>query len=177
MGYTVPGLAVDGAVAPASLWNDGVRTNFETATPHILVRKTADESVTSSTALQNDDHLFFAMTANDVWYVRVGLRVFDASASVADLKVAFTVPASATAALTTNHNKPGGGPVSRGAGTLVGSSEQFDISNTDEWIEIYGLVMNAGTAGNFQMQWAQVVSNASAVTVKTNSCILGFKLA
>jgi hypothetical protein len=176
MGWTNPATWTVGELVLASKLNTHVRDNLN-STAHPIVRKTADESVTSSTTFQNDDHLFFAMAANEVWYVRVGLRVFDASASVADLKVVFTAPASATAALTTNHNKVGGGPVSRGAGTFLSSGETFDISNVDEWIEIYGLVMNAGTAGNFQLQWAQQVSNASAVTVKTNSYILGFKLA
>lgn len=37
--------------------------------PTAVVIKTADESVTSSTTLQDDDHLFYAMTANKTYFI------------------------------------------------------------------------------------------------------------
>ena len=77
----------------------GIRTNAGATAPEwattiigTVVRKTADETVSNSTVLQNDDHLVLSVGASDVWDILMVLRIN--SSAVADFKWVFTVPAS-----------------------------------------------------------------------------------
>src|SRR5574341_1924364 len=79
-----------GTLLPASDLNTYmVQQNF--------VRKTADESVTSSTTLQDDDHLVIAVEANTNYFIEAFL-IYDGDAA-GDFKFTFSVPAGATLAL------------------------------------------------------------------------------
>ena len=44
-----------------------------------VVRKTADETVNNSNALQNDNHLLLALAANEVWQVELTLLLLSTS--------------------------------------------------------------------------------------------------
>jgi len=163
-----------GAALPAAELNTYVRDNTN-STAHLLAYKSADESVTSSTTLQNDDHLFLAMGANDIWYVSVGVLVNDASSSVADIKIAFTFPSGSLALYTIYSDT--GSTIAFHEWRVSGTADSLGVTNVDRFITIAGIATNGATPGNLQMQWAQVVSNAAAVTVKKGSLITGFKLA
>lgn len=178
MGYTVPGTAVVGGIATASLWNAGVRDNMQTAIPHLLKPpKGADESVTSSIVLQDDNDLFFALAINEIWYVRFILYVIDNSSSTADIKTAFTWPSGTTAALSLLSTNIGDTFTRLRTYTTSGASIASDCSLAGDVFDIHGIVTAGGTAGNLQLQWAQNVSSASSVVVKKGSCIFGVKLA
>lgn len=146
------------------------------------VRKSADESVTSSDTLQNDDVLLFAIAANETWVFR--FVVFNTSASgTPDIKVAVTVPAAAA--------------VSYGViGATVGTASSPVTSMTMEYTatggtglaagiaasELYVLVLegsvaNGANAGNVTLQWAQNTSNGTATTVKVGSTVIGIRIA
>src|SRR4030042_1672706 len=58
-----------------------------------IVRKTADETVNNSIALQNDDHLLFAIGANEVWDVTLMLLVTTPSVTPF-FKIGWSYPAS-----------------------------------------------------------------------------------
>ena len=176
MAWTNPRTWSDGELVTASIMNTHVRDNLRT-TPHLIVRKTADESVVSSTALQDDDHLFFAIGASEVWSVDVNLMALDASVGVADLKIAFTIPAGCTMFLATcvpdNANV-----VTYITWDTSGTGQGIGVgTSTPKFFRISGIVVNGGTAGNFRMQFAQNTSNGSAVTVKASSFIEGFLVA
>jgi hypothetical protein len=175
MGYTDPITVNIGDVGHAADWNTYIRDNFRSSM-HLLAYKSADESVTSSSVLQNDDNLLFAMGANDIWYVNVGILFFDNSSGVANIKVAFTIP-SGSLALYNTFPAAGSLTVIWHEWRVSGTSENFSGTNTDRFVNITGTVKNGATPGNFQMQWAQNTSNGSAVTVKIGSNITGFKLA
>lgn len=138
------------------------------------VRKTADESVTSSTTLQNDDHLFFPVGASETWIFDMFLSPYGSSSG--DIKFAFTVPAGATikwSMLGTNSN----------AGSSVymqttgGASLPFQLFGglPAEMCMIRGIVTTAGTAGTLQLQWAQNTSNATATSVQADSYLQASK--
>jgi len=143
-----------------------------------VVRKTADETVNNSTTLQNDDHLYFAMGANEVWYVEIFL-IIDSSTS-ADFKSGLSLPSGATAhwmaigsseATISNIVATGLTETNSDAswGTGAGTPRLRDILSI--------IVINDATAGNFQLQWAQNTAEASDTILKTNSCLIAHKLA
>ena len=146
-----------------------------------LVRKTANEVVTSSVTLQNDDHLLFAVAANEVWMFDLFFIVDGPSAG--DLKVAFTAPAGATvdwglpsalatAATVQTDDVVGQGLDVSGEGImgLLGIGTKLALM-------IHGIIVVVGTAGNLQFQWAQNVSDAGATTTYANSWIKALRLA
>jgi len=141
-------------------------------------RKQADESVISSTALQDDNHLFLPLAANEVW-VWEGF-IYYTAATTADLKIAFTVPASATgswgvlgADVTTITS------VNITAVPAYGDANPISLGSvgtgTYSCAFLQGTVVNAGTAGNLQLRWAQVASIATNTTIYTNSFLLGYR--
>lgn len=135
------------------------------------IRKTANESVTSSVTLQNDDHLLLALAANTK-YAFEGFFIYD-GATASDIQVAFTVPSGATI------NYSAFGPVS---GVSATSYSSYGISASGGSLAIAcngannlmgmqpkGYVATAGTAGNLQFQWAQQISGATASRIFANS--------
>lgn len=144
-----------------------------------FVRKTADQSVTSSTVLVNDTHLTYPVVAGTYvmdWYL-IGTSAANAAG---DLNVAWTYP---TASLATAFSM---GPdisiasagVSTGqwsanavtltSGTLFNS---FGLSTFNLSIWLHTMFVFTAT-GNVQLQWAQNSSSASASTLKTGSHVV-----
>lgn len=135
-----------------------------------FARKGADESVTSSIALQNDDELLLAVEANASYFVRAWLR-HTAASNTPDLRLNYSYPAGAsfarsdwaapdtttTSADSVNTAMSTTGDATRGSGT------------TERSIYVEGELITGGTAGTFQVRFAQVTSDAGAVTMKTGS--------
>jgi len=141
------------------------------------VRKTANQSVTNSTALVNDTHLKFALLANEVWLFEALLFVGGPTAG--DIKVAFTVPAGATlswggvgldlaAAANTAVQVLNAQTASGGAWGLGLQGVGTTVS-----IKLWGTVVNGANAGDLQMQWAQNTADAAGTTVGVNSWLKG----
>jgi hypothetical protein len=148
-----------------------------------FIAKASDESVTSSTTLQDDNELTFAIGANETWFVQCWLLI-DADLA-GDLTCALTAPAGATGwwgghrfasgasdavneaanwsiqtNLTTASSRDIGGA---GAGTVVATPCQ-------------GYVVNSSTAGSVTLSWAQRASSATATTLKAGSCMIAYKI-
>ena len=129
-----------------------------------VVTKPTNEVVNSSTTLQNDDHLFFSVGANEEWTFR-----FVVSANVAaspDIKFAVTAPAGSVCRVAVVD--PEGATSVSGLGCGV-SSGLIPGNGANDVYEVVGTVNSSGTAGNVQLQWAQNTSNAAAVTVLAGS--------
>jgi len=175
MGFTAPTTRATNFFVTAAIWNAEHVDNFNTAVMHLLARKTADESVTSSTTLQDDNHLFYSIAANEIWYVQMALYVVDGSDGAANFKMGLTLPASATCFFSwVWGNTSGTFAMHR---LRVGTTVSLFGSAGGDLFSPPGVVVNAGTAGTVQLQWAQSTSNASPVTVKANSALWGVKLA
>lgn len=135
----------------------------------LFVRKTADESVTSSTVLQNDNHLVVALAANSTYLIELGL--FHVADTAGDTKIDLACPAGVT--------------------TLFGDQEEnataVDLSTTSKVLsdstgivrlsQLWGIVRTAGTAGNMQLRFAQNTSSATATTMKADSYMTAKKVA
>jgi hypothetical protein len=168
----------DGELVNESIADTHIRDQLK-ATWHLISRKSADESVTSSTTFQADDHLSFAVGANETWHTRWSL-IADGSAS-GDLQIRFTFPGGTLYyhiiqylnASDTEVNTPARETTSpstarniTGLAAGAGRMWSFDLQ-----------YINGGSAGTFALEWAQATSNATATVIRTNSCIFGCKLA
>jgi len=124
----------------------------------VMVQKSADESVTSSTTLQNDDHLFIALVINTNYRFALWLDWdFDSSLG----KLTFVGPSGATGQWSTAENNT----LSRALAFV----EPLSTTATRRTYMLHGQIRTAGTAGNLQFQWAQNSSSGNALTVRTGS--------
>lgn len=146
----------------------------------LLKTKSADETVTSSTTLQDDDELKFEIGPNEKWLVTFDL-IYDA-VTAADIKVSVSAPAGASGTMrglgtvvgVTAANGDGnfataalGGTLSyggAGAGTIVGC-------------RVWGVITADDTAGTVKLQWAQDASNATGTILKAGSYLTAHKQA
>jgi len=133
--------------------------------------KTANESVASSTTLQDDDHLFFAIGANETWAFMMSFSC--AANGSGGVKYAFTVPAGATArgriVSTSNPFTTADVDLTTGGGSTTAHSNT--VSNI-----VFGNVVNSSTAGDVKFQFAQNASNAANTTIGINSQIIAWKV-
>lgn len=137
--------------------------------------KSGDETVTSSTALQNDDALSFAVAANTRYEFVVGGR-YDAIA-LADFKLGWTLPSGATMRYVAQGIASGGTaynlfdqdqsstPTFEGAG--AGTIRNYTMIG---WIE------TSSTAGTAQLQFAQGTSNGTGSIHKAGSWLTARKV-
>jgi hypothetical protein len=135
--------------------------------------KTTDLSVTSNATLASDAQLTVPVAANATYQLDMFLDY--SSATAADAQVSLSVPASATwkiapYAMTSATAATSGSletaPAASGGVTLGGDGVGTHVSAVP-----CGWVKTAGTAGNVVVQWAQLVSTASATVLYTGSWI------
>lgn len=171
--WTIPRTWVGGEKPPAVVLNDHIRNNFEALNGY--VRKSVDESVTSSAALQNDDHLSFAIPQAGSYVFELYLDVVSAANAAGDIKVGFAFP-SGTLRFSGQGPDVGlaAGAVQTGqwfthlSATSGVSNINFGCSTTTVTVQIHGLLI-ATAAGTLQTMWSQDASNANATTVKAGS--------
>jgi hypothetical protein len=130
--------------------------------------KEADESVTSSTTLQNDDELWFAVAANEVWQFEGSM--FIDTISSADFRFAVTGPSGAVGRVFAAYSDTAAFDAHVGAGDL-GDTIDLQTANTGTLVRFWGGIHNGANAGNLQVQWAQRVSQGTATTVHAGSYI------
>lgn len=157
--------------------SDGVVLGGGVAQSPVIVRKPSNESVTSSTTLQNDDDLKFAIAANEVWMFELFLLV---SGHVdGDLKVDFAVPAGAsgsysgmllaTAAVANDE-------IVLMTEKAIESDQAMGVMAAITGIKIFGTVVNGGTGGDVQFRWAQNASNGTATVINDNSTLIAHRV-
>jgi hypothetical protein len=148
------------------------------ATQIAIARKTADESVTSSVALQDDDELLFAIGASEVWVFQ--FNIIYGAGSTGDISVGVGAPALATANWTSfgidvAATSPGN---FKGIGGNISSNNTYGGSGASKApLVMYGVVTNSTNAGNVTFKWAQSVSNGTATTVNEGSWLVAYRVA
>jgi|SRR3990167_1109427 len=134
--------------------------------------KAADETVTTSTTIQDDEDFTFAIAASEVWAVRLVLWV---TISVAGgFRHAFSIPASATGW----HGhvmmfEAGSGDAVRFAATLT--SELTGGVTNPTLVVVDAVIVNSTNAGNVVFRWAQNASSGNTV-VKADSIMMRRRL-
>lgn len=143
-----------------------------------IVRKSADETVNTSTTLQNDDHLLFAVLANERYLVEAFL-LCDAT-TVADIKFGWSVPASTTmfwapdsAVVDGNAAWHQGGATATNQALTEASTLAVGCPGAGlvKPLRLTAIVRVAGTAGNVNLQFAQNASEASDTKLLADSVI------
>lgn len=142
------------------------------------VTKGSDESVTSSTTLQNDDALAYTVAAAGTYAFEINLAVTSAADAAGDVRIGFTFPTGtmhffgigpdvslASGNIGTGHF---GTALSATSGT---TALAFGASTTAAAIRVYGQLIATAT-GTLQLQWAQQSSSGSATTVKAGSFMI-----
>lgn len=151
--------------------NEGYATSTAQVTVTVnasptAVRKSATESVVSSTALQNDDHLSLQLFSGKTYIVE-GLIIASTTSGTPDIKIAFTSPASTE--MTIGYTAVAGSATSGGMLQSASASGRISLpANTPVPIVIRGTML-AGNTGTLRLQWAQFTSNGSAVQVAKGS--------
>lgn len=162
--------------AGQTLTADDINAAF-TGVTELFVIKSADETVTSSTVLQNDDHLFLSPAINTTYDLELCIFHFVAG-SIIDMNAAFTFPTGAT--LSMGSFSPDN---TLGAGATVGPGQWINSvgdtsspsatfvfgSGSDVTSMIKGTLIMGATAGVLHFQWAQNASNATGLTVLAGS--------
>jgi hypothetical protein len=164
-------LTVDSAEAT------GLKYAVPTAPPTIkTVRKSSDQTVTSSTTLVNDSQLLFAVAANETYIFQAWLYTYAADGTP-DIKVTFTGPAGSTVFWSSSQVifNAGGSTTLTVVAPGATTADLFVDSNLRA-IQLYGTILNGGTAGNLQFQFAQNTSSANGTSVKAGSSIFGIKV-
>lgn len=156
-----------GQTGTAAAFNSAI-----TAVTPLTAYKTADETVTSSATLQDDNELFVTVAAN-MTYIVTGYLYVSSTSATPDFKAAYTGPASATFTNSlwgqTTTASSTIGSIDVGVSTAIGSAHGRGTFNGPVTLTIFGLLTVAGTAGTFRLQWAQNTSDPAGVTLKAGS--------
>ena len=149
---------------------DGTLTVGDVVGAARTVYKTDDESVTSSTTVQDDDHLTLTMTTDAVYALDTFLDVEgDADG---DFKLTFTGPSGASGSWTPDGISLGNsnniGQIKRGRNGF-GDTDSVGILPDGTIVTPRGQITTSSTAGSLTLQWAQNSSNETATTLKTGS--------
>jgi hypothetical protein len=148
-----------------------------------IVRKTADETVNNSAVLQNDDHLFMPVAANEIWEIFLNLYISYGKAP--DFKYTLVVPAGATCPFYDHQDIAQDGVSVIEAIKPTAAATAKVILNTSaaggdaievRFVEVRGVYVGGGNAGNIQLQWAQNTATVQDTKVLANSYIKAFKL-
>lgn len=170
---TAGALWYDSSIGRLKYRNSSAWVEVEAPT-HLLVRKSSDESVTSSTTLQDDDELKFAIGANEKWVADFWIAGYSSSGTP-DMKVAINIPSGATVTywvVTSPSSQPSSGDLCSKLATSPGTAFVCPLDqNGPHGYMVHVSVSNSTTAGDVVLQWAQNTSNATATTVKAGSSL------
>ena len=137
----------------------------------IVKRKTADESVTSSTAFQDDDHLTFAVGANEEWTATFRVSAGD-TLNAGGVKVAVTVPGGSTFEAFATSGFARGRTTTSGA-EIIGAVAVTSV----DYILVSVWILNGATPGSVTLQWAQKSSNATPTVFHKGSHLTATRIA
>lgn len=112
--------------------------------------KAADETVSASTVLQNDDDFDFTVEANAVYWVEFGFRISENIAGAQDFKFNFTVPAGTVFC---SQAQGSSGTIDNECGTNDLTIDSVD--GTESLHPAFVLFETSATAGTVTTQWAQ----------------------
>ena len=144
--------------------------------------KAADEDVTNSTTLQDDDDLnnVISLAANSK-YILDGYLFVAQTGTAGGIKTNYVLPAGATLTVSTRVPLPSKAVKSKDTSNtgsvLISYVDTTDIGNAGEGIYVRGIITTAGTAGNLGFQWAQESADIVETTLAKDSWLRAEKIA
>jgi hypothetical protein len=172
--WTSPKTWSSGETLTAANFNTHIRDN-ESFLFGQRLRKTADELVNNSAALQDDNDLTFAVAASEVW--SFSLFLMYTSNTTADFKLAIGEPSGATTRWTTLADSAGTAVIT---GPSVGgdaAAVTIQYGAADDPILINGVCANSTNAGNLTLRWAQGTATVVDTIVRANSFLVAHRIA
>ncbi len=139
----------------------------------IIVVKQTDEVINSSTSLQDDDELLWAMGANESWAFVCHLLFTGTAAG--DFKLDFQGPTDFTCDYNWGAVFSTGDTISLfGGGNEAGGMVATGATTTARQVNLMGSFETHGTAGNAQLRWAENTSTGN-LTVHEGSMIMAHR--
>lgn len=156
-----------------TILNAGVRDPIQQLLP-LRVVKSADQSVTSSTTPVDDLHLQLPVAANADY--EIALHIIYTQGTTGQLGITFTAPGGSTfdwmtVGLDVTVTASQTGSV-RLIQQSIGSTQFVGGNSTATVARVFGLLSTGAASGTFKFRWAQSVSNATPVVVKTRSHLI-----
>ncbi|MFZ3494631.1 hypothetical protein ACODT5_15630 [Streptomyces sp. 5.8] len=146
----------------------------------LYVEKSADQPVTSSTTNANDNALLVPVESF-AKYILSGMLLYSAR-SDADIKIGWTVPSSATLDWIAHAQIQGGTTGIASSGIVVDRQIQgntaFPLGGAAAENATYmtatlsGRLVTSSAAGDLQLNWAQITSNATPSIMRAGSWLL-----
>ena len=125
---------------------------------HVKIRKDADETVTNSSTLQDDDDLFFRIEPNEIWEYEFNMYCF-ADSVTPDIKLRVSGPTGSTNRYVVGKSDINliGGVMAYGTAVSDSTTTTFFALSaiTNTYLRISGSIKNSTTAGDVQLEWAQ----------------------
>lgn len=158
------------------LWSSSTK-QFSCGTDRasVTIRKSADESVTSSTTLQNDDQLTFSIGANETYIVHITMNATMVTGGAGSIKYTLTAPSGATCN-TSAIGADGSGTSGEILNGSCGTTGAYGGSGTSSVENIDATITTGATSGSVTLQWAQNTSNGTATRVKAGSSLVAYKV-
>lgn len=165
---TALGLPVPSDTDPVSDGALAIR-NLANALDVKKLRKAADQAVTNSAVMVNDDTLAFPVAAGKTYLFDIVMLV-NSTVYTADIKTDFTFPAGGTLIYGVT-----GPDIAAASGTekvtnaavkaVASPSVSVSVGSGTDWVvRISGSYKNGGAAGTVQLRWAQNTATAAQTT-------------
>lgn len=138
--------------------------------------KGADETVTSSTVLQNDDALFLDLDAAATYFWLMLLDYEGGMQGSSDLKWQFSVPSGAAGILSPLFFSNSGALSFTLGGIAATVIAGTNGAGTKRPLLAAGTIVTSATAGNMQLTWAQNVSSGTGTIVHAGSALLAWQV-
>lgn len=168
------GFTPNGSIAATDV-QAAIQEVRDESTSHFLLRKTAQEDVADD-ALQNDDHLSFAIGASEIWDVVIqGPCTLLASA---DFKFTFTGPTGMTfgsECLLYSAAALDGLVTVAGTAQASAQSVLFSVQKTNLYLHAY--IVNSTSAGTVNFQWAMNTDVGGVNSLLIGVTLVGHKIA
>jgi hypothetical protein len=165
---------------PIKTFAAGEEPNADDFNRHMLQQafrmKTADESVSSSTTLQDDNHLQIAVQASTDYWVQAHLIYEGAANPSGDLKLGWSFPSGAT--WTWVSDALGTGVT--GSTDIISRSQQVGSGSSSPGTVGAGVLVVAvpkgvlrvgSNSGFLRLRWAQLASSGTPTIVKQGSLL------
>lgn len=138
--------------------------------PIAVVTKTADESVTSSTTLQDDDHLTYTLDANKHYYIEL-ILLWSRSNTSANVDTAkYGMTGSSVGILRRMSNALVA--LTDGTSTISSGNTFMNVGTTGNVFSDNAIATFRTTASTaITFRWAQISSSATGSTLRKGSCM------
>jgi hypothetical protein len=172
---SAPGTDPYGNAYPAGLGGLSNNTQYK--------QKPVDENLVSSITMQNDDHLFVPLAANATYKVEFHVQCKSPNNG---LQTSWATPTGTTGAkmctgptsVVADGSNRGDTKMRLQGSTTLNTAITYAVDPASSTvIRETGLITTGSTAGNLQLQWAQITSSATAATMFAGSYLVVERIA